>query len=599
MTIKGICSIKSIKVKIIFYTSICLIIFGLISNLFIYNYLNNIVLKKVEHIVQMDIDSVSDNISKNLSDMLDLTILCSSDINTMDVLYYKDTETPKAKRDSVTVQDTLTSYLKGSSISKYVLKLCVFNDSGLIIQAVTPYIGGIRDYPEIISSKLFQNVKLEGLENNIFTKVYPSITESHMPCLPIIYPIYDIGTLKINGYLYAEFDLRILTDTLSLYGDFNNLFLTTSSDEKILLNDALNLNPNVLIDQIRDDKSDNKLKTYNIQGTTYLVSETPLKVADYKLYSSVKLSDLYIEGKNIFFMMLVVLGTSIIIATITLVIISTSITSPIKKLISKIKKISKNGDFSYDPEIEASEGEIGEIGKVVNEMSANIKKLLEQTVEITNQKKNYEIAMLQSQVNPHFLYNTLNSIHWMATLQKNTGICNITNSLTNLLKNMAKGFSDKIPLEEEISLLEDYISIQSIRYMETFEFINNIDESFSRFKIVKLTLQPIVENAIFHGIEPKGTYGTITLAAEKFSDYIVISVTDNGVGMTSEKQESLLRSDKAEHKSSLNGIGIFNVDNRLKLIYGDTFGLTIESVKDEYTKVSVKIPIEESDDKNV
>ena len=197
--------------------------------------------------------------------------------------------------------------------------------------------------------------------------------------------------------------------------------------------------------------------------------------------------------------------------------------------------------------------------------------------------------LLQSQVNPHFLYNTLNSVYWMAVVQKNTGIEKMVKSLVNLLKNISKGVSDKIPLSEELALLDDYVSIQSIRYMGAFEYRCRVPEELLQYRIIKFTLQPLVENAIFHGVAPKGSFGVITVDAFEEADFLVLTITDDGVGMTQERAAALLASGERVAQGSMTGIGLGNVNRRLKLAYGKGAGLAIESVPGEYTKVSVRI----------
>ncbi|WP_099469494.1 sensor histidine kinase [Konateibacter massiliensis] len=204
-------------------------------------------------------------------------------------------------------------------------------------------------------------------------------------------------------------------------------------------------------------------------------------------------------------------------------------------------------------------------------------------------QKHDEIALLQSQVNPHFLYNTLDSIRWMAVIQKNPGIEKTVKSLSNLLKNLAKGVGEKITLEEEISLLQDYVDTQSVRFMELLKIENHIDKQFYSYKIIKFTLQPLVENAIFHGIEPTGECGTITLTAYEEGDYLLITVKDNGVGMSEEELKVLRESAVNPHLRGMAGIGVSNVDSRLKLTYGDECGLSYESVQRSFTRVTVRI----------
>ena len=201
--------------------------------------------------------------------------------------------------------------------------------------------------------------------------------------------------------------------------------------------------------------------------------------------------------------------------------------------------------------------------------------------------------MLQAQINPHFLYNTLDSIKWIATVQKNTGIVQVVTALSSLLKNMAKGFNEKVTLRQELDFLENYIVIEKIRYIELFDVETQVDdEALYQAKIIKLTLQPIVENSIFSGIEPSGRFGLIRIHAWQEGTSLCVSVEDNGIGIEPENIEKLLTDTSKITKSTMSGIGLPNVDRRLKLVYGEEYGLSIESEPGQYTRVTIRLPLE-------
>lgn len=210
-------------------------------------------------------------------------------------------------------------------------------------------------------------------------------------------------------------------------------------------------------------------------------------------------------------------------------------------------------------------------------------------------QKNVELSLLQSQINPHFLYNTLDSIRWMAVIQGSKNIEQTTKALIRLLRNTAKGLGDKIPLRDELSLVADYVHIQQVRYVEIFDYLCTVPKELMDCLIVKFTLQPIVENAILHGIEPTGRFGQITINAHAEGDSLFLTVEDNGAGMTREELEQLTASMSAKpDPNSMNGIGVSNVDTRLKFQYGEGYGLTYESAPDQFTRVTIHIPREEA-----
>ena len=205
--------------------------------------------------------------------------------------------------------------------------------------------------------------------------------------------------------------------------------------------------------------------------------------------------------------------------------------------------------------------------------------------------------MLQSQINPHFLYNTLNSIKWMATIQGAEGISEMTTALAKLLKSLSKGTSLLVPVREELSLLQDYFTIQRYRYGGTITLnIHAEEDSILDIPVIKFTLQPLVENAIFHGIEPKGS-GHIDInlyyedsQSEGAPPDVRIDVTDDGVGMSREKAEQILLSNGDNRADFFREIGVSNVQKRLQYEFGKQYGITVKSAEGEFTTMSILIP---------
>ncbi|WP_339361520.1 sensor histidine kinase [Vallitalea maricola] len=526
----------------------------------------------------MNISNLSSQIDIRLSNLNDLTLLIVNNVSIQNIIGYEDLDNSFLKSSGIEVQNILTNYIVSSIVNQYVKKAVIFNDAGMLIESMGKESGYLNDYANITTSKNFKI--LSENPKQLYQMISEPVVSSGKLCMPILKPIYSLSNKYINGWLYMEIDLGIINDILDSYKSYTTLFVTTQNNNIIHSNNHYNIDYNNIIKDESNSYSDYIIKSYNLDKYNW------------KIYTVEKLININIESQNMLSVFYITVGISLVAGLLIFIGASNIITRPIKLLKIRIKKISSK-DFSYDDETENLHGEIGEIGHVINEMASDMEKLLEQSIEMTNEKKNFEIAMLQSQVNPHFLYNTLNSIHWMATLQKNTGICRLVDALTNLLKNMAKSFSDKVTLEEELRLLDDYLTIQSIRYMESFEFVNKIEPSLYNIKIVKMTLQPLVENAIFHGIEPKGKFGTITLDSHIKDNCLFITVTDDGIGMTEDDINRLTSRKKETNKGSINGIGYYNVNLRLKLIYGDDYGLSIKSELSKYTTITIKIPIEE------
>ena len=269
------------------------------------------------------------------------------------------------------------------------------------------------------------------------------------------------------------------------------------------------------------------------------------------------------------------------------------IAHPITALQSRIEKIG-SGDFSADPAVEW-DNELGDIGRGINRMAGNITALMNRRLEDEKQKQDLEYRMLQNQINPHFIYNTLNSIKWMATIQHAPGIAEMVTALSRLLKSVSKGNEKLVPLYQEFALLNDYFTIQQYRYGGTITLdVSYIeDETLAHTCLIpRFTLQPLVENAIFHGIEPKGSAGEVTLRVERDANGdVLIHLTDDGVGMTPEQAAKALREPGPEETAAkYRHVGVWNVHRRLQYSFGDAYGLSIESEPGIGTTVTIRLP---------
>ena len=218
---------------------------------------------------------------------------------------------------------------------------------------------------------------------------------------------------------------------------------------------------------------------------------------------------------------------------------------------------------------------------------------MNQRIEDEKQKKDYEYRMLQSQINPHFMHNTLNSIKWMATIQNAPGIAEMTTALSRLLKNISNGTATLIPISQELNLIQDYFTIQKYRYGGTITMSVQVDnDALLSCLILKFTMQPLIENAIFHGIEPKGTSGSIHIHIfEDTENHIHIDVHDDGIGIEPQVAATLLEQDTPNTGSSFfKEIGIGNVHKRLQYEFGTQYGLSITSSTGQGTTVTILLP---------
>lgn len=271
------------------------------------------------------------------------------------------------------------------------------------------------------------------------------------------------------------------------------------------------------------------------------------------------------------------------------------ITRPVEALQKRIETVG-SGNFAPDRTVEWN-NELGDIGRGINQLAENVDSLMTRRVEDERRKQELEYRMLQNEVNPHFIYNTLNSIRWMATIQHAPGIAEMVTAFARLTKSISKGTQKLVPLQEELALLNDYFTIQQYRYGGDLEIeVSRIEsETLCRDCLIpRFTLQPLVENAIFHGLEPKGGHGSVLLDISTDSDTgdVLLRITDDGVGMPPELVAHLLDepAEGAEKAEKFRHVGLWNVNRRIRYSFGEGYGLTIESEEDVGTEVTIRLP---------
>jgi len=271
--------------------------------------------------------------------------------------------------------------------------------------------------------------------------------------------------------------------------------------------------------------------------------------------------------------------------------LSRSIYTPIKKLHDVTTTITKN-------DLEAllssdNVDEITELGMSFNIMIGKIKELLDSKIKEQENLKKAELRALQAQINPHFLYNTLDTIIWMAESRKTEQVVTIVSALSNFFRiSLSKGM-DWITINEEVERIRSYLTIQKMRYHDILDFKIEVDQDVAENTILKLILQPLVENALYHGIKNKRQGGTISVRARRNGEAeVLLEVEDDGIGFTPDKLAQLraeLDDDSGDIKVE-SGYGIGNVNNRIRLYYGKQYGLSIKSEYTTGTCVTLVIP---------
>lgn len=283
---------------------------------------------------------------------------------------------------------------------------------------------------------------------------------------------------------------------------------------------------------------------------------------------------------------LVVILTIVLAGTVFLgSVFSDLFSKPVKSLVKAMGDFEgDSSEFVYQPVRGIKE--ISALSDSFEHMAVRIQKLMEKVrqEEITLRKT--ELKALQAQINPHFLYNTLDAIAWMCEAGRNEDAVEMVNALARLFRISISRGHELIPIEKELQHAQSYLHIQNFRYKNQFQYTFDVDEGCLQYYCNKITLQPIIENAIYHGMDRMVDEGLIQIGIHQTEDKIIFTVTDNGVGMTEEQCEEVLKKEPGDRA----GIGIKNVNDRIKIYFGEQYGLVIESELDEGTRVTITMP---------
>lgn len=409
--------------------------------------------------------------------------------------------------------------------------------------------------------------------------------------------IKDLGTF--NDTIGSLF-LRV--DSNYLYSLYNNANLGTGSkvyllDSKYMI--VLSANKNEVGSQFTASTSlsiDKIYRTGVTAGTIkdveggYLAAFSVVPESDWTVVALIPNKYMNSLSNDIKHIVIQVVLICMLISILIFMAVYRSITFPLWELINSMRDLKK-GSLKSRKLLDDSRDEVAEVTASYNLMIDELNQHIENIKAKEKQKTLAEFRALQAQINPHFIANTLNNVAWMAKMQKADNIESVVTSMIKLLNSSMGRGPDIITIEEEIENIKSYINIQEYKYIKKIGVNIDFDTEILKYKILKFILQPIVENSMIHGLGPKQGQGFIIIKGYADDGDISIIVEDNGVGMTQNEIDSLLKGEEAGSKERFSSIGLKNVNERIRLAYGEKYGLYIKSQKNVFTSVEIRIPI--------
>lgn len=494
--------------------------------------------------------------------------------------------------------DSIKIYQTTKEIIRQMSNKYVFND---IVTEITLYMPsyqkvnlyGPYTYRFKPTAEELEELTQKSIEEN---RIWFSLNENNSMIL--FRPVKNKDDKNIIGYLMMRIDENRISEIYpdSLSGLGTESFVMTdegviiSSNNDSLLSKEVSDDTLVLNLKEADQNGGNEFKM-EWEGREQVVNYSKVNGTDWYIVSIIPETFFRVDIGQLFLKLLMTVVVCLFVATMISLLVALSIQQPLKAIIWGMRKY---GDGSSDILIEdKGNDELKFMADIFNKMSIRLKKQMEDIRNGEKQKRKLEIQALQAQINPHFIANTLNLISNIASVNDVPSIEKLSNSLVDLVRDCCRYDERFVLVEDEISMLQSYINIQDYRMLGKFTVQMQIDPSVLQYLVPHLILQPIVENAILHGIMPdKKKRSLISIQGDIRQGTLVFSITDNGSGMEKEQIEKIMSGKREEkERGRFNSIGINNVQQRIQLLFGEQYGLQIFSMVGVYTTVVVNLPL--------
>ncbi|MEC0227588.1 sensor histidine kinase [Paenibacillus alba] len=472
------------------------------------------------------------------------------------------------------------------AVTYYWAKRSPFVGNTIAQEPWYPYVETYTQSPYLLWPTMTENTITNFQEKKVFS---------------LIREINQIPTGKKIGYMKMDMDIQAIKDLVSYreYGDAQDSSLFILTDQGNVIYDNQDSWTGKVIEGIKvtDLIGKSTSGTLTWQGESYLYGSYR---SDHTHWTTVILKPMNSITKRLKEIRNTVMSIESLILLLVIVIawfIATGITRPLRTMITTMRHVER-GDFSIRASQTDHRNEIGQLGRVFNKMLDSLQDMISRVYVAELREKDAQLLALQAQINPHFLFNTLNVLKSLGRKGATTDVVEVTESLAHLFRYSLYDWNGNVELREELNLIQSYMKIQTIRFQDRFIYELDIPERLLKARILRLTIQPLVENAVVHGLEQRKSGGFISVHVGADDETLEIFVSDNGVGINKQTQEMLNRN-FAEidiHRSNTQtehmGIALLNIQKRLHLIYGNQYGLSFLHKPGGGTTIRLAVPLQ-------
>lgn len=591
----------SIKYKLLIYFYIIILIISLAFGFYSYTISANQVRERVSAANSDIVKQISNNITFLQKDTVDVSTYISISSGIQEVLAQDDKDSVPLPEKQIQNLSSFDFILNAIVSKDYISGMILYSNSGRpVYNEFTDGSNGINHLSALIKSGIYNKINeydgkpywfsIDKNDSLIFqNNANPKIAMGRV--------IKNLYNAEKVGYIILFINKKTIEDIyINNIHSPNESFFIINENHKLISNNGTKIS-DMDVKAIDSIVEKNLLNTdyfpYRIHNENILITYSPIVSADWRIFYSVPMKNLVDKITSIKFFTILIIISAIIFTFPLILLISTYFTAPIKKLLTSMKRFER-GNFDERVSFKYND-EIGILGTGYNKMVESINKLINTTYKLEIREKEAELSALQAQINPHFLYNTLNTIYYKAQKTKQYEIGDMIFQLSQFSRLALNSGRNWTTIDKEKELIYCYLSLQTMRFKDRIKFNLEIEDNLLNYYMPKLILQPFVENAVIHGISDRTEGGSITITGKLIDNNILFTIEDTGLGMSDELVNILNSANinTKEYSSTKGGYAVKNVTERLKLTFKDDYSILFKSVLGKGTSVELLIPLVE------